>query len=463
MEYREEKDTMGVVKVPKDKLWGAQTERSLENFRVGQEKIPLEIIYALAYVKKAAAQVNHSLDKLDKKLSSLIEEGADAIIDKKLDAQFPLVVWQTGSGTQTNMNVNEVISNFANQSVGEPLGTKNPIHPNDHVNMGQSSNDVIPTAITVAVCQKLDKFLLPKLEIFYQALAKKREEFDSITKCGRTHLMDATPLTLGQEFSGYEAQIKSLIEDIKYVLTQANKLALGGTTVGTGLNSHPKFAKKVAQKISSLTGISFETAPNKFQALGSMDDLALVSSVLRRGAVAFMKIANDIRLMASGPRCGIGELQLPSNEPGSSIMPGKVNPTQCEMMTQVAAQVIGNDVTVSTACANGHFELNVFRPVAAYNILQSIQLLGDSARNFTEKCLVNIQANEKKIQEHLENSLMLVTALNPHIGYDKAAQIAKKAHETGSTLKEAAVLSGFVSEDEFNSWVNPLDMVHPKH
>lgn len=458
---RDEVDSFGTIQVPENKLWGAQTQRSLENFKVGREKMPIEVIHALALIKKAAANVNCELGLLSKEKKDLIVRGAEEILSGRLDDHFPLVVWQTGSGTQTNMNVNEVISNFANQLAGSALGSKAPIHPNDDVNKSQSSNDTVPSAINVAVVTKIREELLPSLQKFYDALSRKAEAFKTITKCGRTHLMDATPITLGQEFSAYKAQIHNSINDIEDALVHAQELALGGTAVGTGLNTHPEYAEKMAASISELTQIDFKSAPNKFEALSTMDSLVSLSGMLRTVAVAYMKIANDIRLLGSGPRCGIGELNLPSNEPGSSIMPGKVNPTQCEMMTQVAAHVMGADVAIGIGGSQGHFQLNVFRPLVAYNLLQSVHLLSDAAINFTEKCLVDITPNKNNIQRHLENSLMLVTALNSHIGYDKAAKIAKLAHEQDLTLKQAALKLGFLTEKEFDAWVDPSKMLGP--
>lgn len=454
MEMREERDTMGIVQVPKDRLWGAQTQRSLENFCVGQEKIPIELIYALALVKKASAIVNCELGFISKEIRDLIVVGADEVFSGRINDHFPLSVWQTGSGTQTNMNLNEVISNFANLHAGAKL-----VHPNDHVNRCQSSNDVIPTAINVAVVSKVYHTLLPKLRHFHEALLKKAQDFKSIAKCGRTHLMDATPLTLGQEFSAYAMQIRNAINDIEDALPHMSELALGGTAVGTGLNAHKDFASMVALKISELSHIEFKTAPNKFEALSSVQSQVALSGSLRSLAVAYMKIANDIRLLGSGPRCGIGELILPSNEPGSSIMPGKVNPTQCEMMTQVAVHVMGNDSAIAIAGTQGHLQLNVYRPLIAYNLLQSVRLLGDAAENFKDKCLIGIEPNLPKIKEHLNNTLMLVTALNPHIGYDNASKIAKTAYEKGITLKEAAVSLGLVSETDFDRFVDPSKML----
>lgn len=458
---RKEHDTLGTVLVPEDKLWGAQTQRSLENFKVGGDRMPLSLIHALALVKKASAIVNQDLGLLSKEKSDLIQKAADVVMSGELDEHFPLVVWQTGSGTQTNMNVNEVISNYANIQAGGEAGTKKPIHPNDDVNKSQSSNDVVPTAINVAVVMQVQKNLLPSLRHFYDALTEKVSQFHSIIKCGRTHLMDATPLTLGQEFSAFAYQIRNAIHDVEDALEHVCELALGGTAVGTGLNSHPEYAERVAKVLSDLTMIPFVSAPNKFEALSCMDGLVNLSGTFRTIATAYMKIANDIRLLGSGPRCGIGELRLPENEPGSSIMPGKVNPTQSEMMTQVAAHVMGADVTIGIAGSQGHLQLNTFRPVVAYNMLKSIRLLSDAARNFTEKCLIGIEANTPKIQEHLDNSLMLVTALAHHIGYEKAAKIAKHAHEKNLTLKAAAQTLGFVTEEEFDLWVDPKKMLGP--
>ena len=458
---RKEHDTMGPIEVPADKLWGAQTQRSFENFKVGRERMPLEVIHSLALVKKAAALANHDLKLIDVDMRDLIVYGCDEVLSGKLDDHFPLVVWQTGSGTQTNMNLNEVISNVANLKVGGLVGSKQPIHPNDHVNRSQSSNDVVPAAIVTAICVKVQKELIPNLQVFYNALMAKVKEFDSITKCGRTHLMDAVPLTLGQEFSGFAMQIKNVISDVSDAAAAAAQIPLGGTAVGTGLNADSRFADLVAKKISELTNIQIVSSPNKFEAIGSMDRLVSLSGAFRSVAVAYMKITNDIRLLGSGPRCGIGELRLPSNEPGSSIMPGKVNPTQCEMMTQVAAQVMGNDVTCGIAGSNGHLQLNAFRPVLAYNMIQSIRLLSDGAVNFTKRCLLGIEADKGVIEKHLHNTLMLVTALNQHIGYEKSAKIAKTAHEEGLTLLEAAVSLGFLTKEQFQEMVKPHDMTTP--
>jgi fumarate hydratase class II len=456
---REERDTMGVVQVPKHKLWGAQTQRSRENFCVGTELMPKELIHSLALVKKASAIVNANLGLLSQSKKELILEGCEEIIQAKLDDHFPLVVWQTGSGTQTNMNVNEVIANYANLKAGGKAGSNHPVHPNDDVNKSQSSNDVIPTAITVAVCLQVKERLIPALQYFAKVLYKKVDEFSGIAKCGRTHLMDATPLTLGQEFSAFLTQVQNGIYDLERALVHASEIALGGTAVGTGLNTHPEYAVKVAEEISKLTNFPFKSAPNKFEALACMDGLVTLSGALRTIAVSYMKIANDIRLLGSGPRCGLGELRLPENEPGSSIMPGKVNPTQCEMMTQVAVQVMGNDVTIGIAGSQGHLQLNVFRPVVAYNLLQSIRLLSDAANNFVDKCLVDIKPNVEQIRWYLENSLMLVTALNPHIGYENAAKIAKYAFEKNLTLKAAATALNLVNEENFDKWVDPHKML----
>ena len=461
MEYRLERDTMGEMPVPADKYYGCQTARSLQNFRIGGERMPIEVIHALALVKKAAALVNHEMGLLPEKLCRAICQAADEVMEGKWDDHFPLVVWQTGSGTQTNMNVNEVIANRAIEILGGELGSKNPVHPNDHVNMSQSSNDTFPTAMHIAAVRLIHDRLLPALEQLHHALREKSEAFADIVKIGRTHLMDATPLTLGQEFSGYAHQVQRGIERVKSTLPFLYELALGGTAVGTGLNTKRGFAERVAAKIAELTNLPFITAPNKFEALAAHDALVMLSGALKTVAASFMKIANDIRWLGSGPRCGIGELLLPENEPGSSIMPGKVNPTQSEAMTMVAAQVMGNDVTVTIAGASGNFELNVFKPVIIYNVLQSIRLLADSAESFREHCVDGIAPNRKRIQEHLNNSLMLVTALNRHIGYDNAAKIAKAAHANGTTLKEEAVRLGLLTAEEFDRIVDPSKMVGP--
>ena len=446
---RIEHDTMGEVEVPADCLWGAQTQRSLSNFPIGHETIPLEVIHAFAIVKKASAMVNTDLKLLEENKNKLIVKACDAILRGELDDQFPLKVWQTGSGTQTNMNVNEVIAHHA----------KGQLHPNDDVNKSQSSNDTFPTAMHIAAALQIYKHLLPNLEILKQSLEKKANAFKDIVKIGRTHLMDATPLTLGQEFSGYVSQIEHGEKAIKSAMPHILELALGGTAVGTGLNTHPDYAQKAAKLIAELTGYPFVTAPNKFEALGSSDGLINLSGALRLLAGSLLKIANDIRWMGSGPRSGIGELILPANEPGSSIMPGKVNPTQCEAITMVCAQVIGNDASIAFGGSQGNFELNVYRPMMIYNLLQSINLLADSAKNFSLRCVDGIEAHEKKIKEHLEQSLMLVTALNPVIGYEKAAEIAKKAYKEDTTLKEAALELGFLSAEEFDEAVDPKKMI----
>ncbi|MEK7775353.1 MAG: class II fumarate hydratase, partial [Candidatus Zixiibacteriota bacterium] len=434
MTYRIETDTMGEVQVPADKYYGAQTARSLMNFRIGGERMPRELIRAFGTLKKAAAKVNMDLAVLPQDKGELILKAADEVISGKLDEHFPLVIWQTGSGTQTNMNVNEVISNRANEIAGQPLGTKKPVHPNDDVNKSQSSNDTFPTAMHIATVEEIHRRLIPTVTTLRDTLNAKSKKFDAIVKIGRTHLMDAVPLTLGQEFSGYTAQLTLGLDRIKSALVRQYPLALGGTAVGTGLNTHPQFALKSAAEIARLTGKPFMTAPNKFEALASHDAMVEMSGVLKTLACSLMKIANDVRWMASGPRCGIGEISIPDNEPGSSIMPGKVNPTQCEAMTMVCAQVIGNDVAVNVAGASGNFELNVFKPVIIHNLLQSIRLLSDSCEMFNEHCAIGIEPIPANIRTHLERSLMLVTALNPHIGYDNAAKIAKKAHADDCTL-----------------------------
>lgn len=459
-EFRIEKDTMGEVKVPASALWGAQTQRSTENFKIGGDKFPREMIKALGILKKCAALANAELGLLDPKKTEFIVKAADEVISGTLDKEFPLVVWQTGSGTQTNMNANEVIANRAMTMQGLPLPSKD-IHPNDDVNKGQSSNDTFPTAMHIAVAERIHSRLIPMLEKNHVALDKKSKEFSSIVKIGRTHLMDATPLTLGQEFSGYATQMKNSIQRIKNTLPHLHELALGGTAVGTGLNTHIKFPVLAAQKIAAETKIPFVTAPNKFEALASHDALVEVHGALKTIAVSLMKIANDIRLLGSGPRCGIGEINLPENEPGSSIMPGKVNPTQSEAMTMICAQVLGNDVAVNIGGATGHFELNVFKPLIVFNCLNSIRLISDACDGFVDHCVDGIVANKAQIKKHLDNSLMLVTALNPHIGYDKAATIAKTAHKNGTTLKEEAVNLGYLTADQFDQYVKPETMIGP--
>ena len=461
MKTRTETDTFGPLQVPADRYWGAQTERSRNNFRIGDELMPLPIIRALAIVKRAAAETNRELGSLDARRAKAIVEAAQQIIDGRLDDQFPLVVWQTGSGTQTNMNVNEVIANRANERLGGALGAKSPIHPNDHVNMSQSSNDCFPTAMHIAAAQEIVHRLIPALTHLHAALETKTKAFARIVKIGRTHTQDATPLTLGQEFSGYAAQVKSGIARVRAGVKELYPLAQGGTAVGTGLNAKRQFAKMFAKKVAAITGLPFVSAPNKFEALASHGALAFAHGALNALAADLFKIANDIRFLGSGPRSGFGELLLPENEPGSSIMPGKVNPTQCEAMTMVCCRVFGNDTTIVTAASQGHFELNVFKPVIAYAALQSIRLLADAAASFTDHCVVGIRANEPRIRELMNNSLMLVTALAPRIGYDKAAKIAKTALANGTTLREEAIKLGFVSGEEFDRLVQPARMTRP--
>ncbi|HFB52377.1 MAG TPA: class II fumarate hydratase [Anaerolineae bacterium] len=462
MEYRIETDSMGEVKVPSDKYYGAQTARSLMNFKIGGERFPRELIRALGILKKAAALVNEEVGWLPPEKAKLIVQAADEVIEGKLDEHFPLVVWQTGSGTQTNMNTNEVISNRAIELAGGVLGSKKPIHPNDDVNKAQSSNDTFPTAMHIAAAEQVVHHLIPNVTALRDALAEKSEEFKDIIKTGRTHLMDATPLTLGQEFSGYVAQLDNGLKRVNNALDSLYALALGGTAVGTGLNTHPEFAVKSAAKIAELTGLPFRTAENKFEALAAHDAIVEMSGALKTLAASLFKIANDIRWMGSGPRCGFGELILPANEPGSSIMPGKVNPTQAEAMTMVCTQVMGNDATIAFAGASGNFELNVYKPVMIYNLLQSIRLLGDACDSFRKNMVVGIKPNLEKINYYLENSLMLVTALNPYVGYDNAAKIAKKAHKEGKTLKEAAVELGILTAEQFDEYVRPEKMIGPK-
>ena len=462
MKYRIETDSMGEIKVPEDKYYGAQTARSVVNFDIGVEHFPSELIRALAVVKKAAAIVNAELGVLPKNKARLIEKAADEVISGKLNGHFPLSVWQTGSGTQTNMNVNEVISNRAIELAGGKIGSKDPVHPNDDVNKSQSSNDAFPTAMHIAAVVEINTRLIPKLRNLRDAFREKQREFKSIIKIGRTHLMDATPLTLGDEFSAYVQQLSNSLKRIDAAMPRMYQLALGGTAVGTGLNAPKGFAAKAVNQIADITGFPFKTAENKFEALAAHDALVEFSGVLKTIAVSLMKIANDIRLLGSGPRCGIGEIILPANEPGSSIMPGKVNPTQCESMTMICAQVMGNDTTINIAGATGHFELNVFKPVIIYNLLQSIRLLGDGCENFAEKCVNGIEANRANIKKNLSNSLMLVTALNTHIGYDNAAKVAKKAYAENITLKQAAVELKFLSAEDFDKIVDPAKMLGPK-
>ena len=459
---RIETDSMGEIEVPSDRYYGAQTARSLIHFDIGKETMPREIIRGMGILKKASALVNAELGLLQKDKKDLIIQSADEVIAGTLDDHFPLRVWQTGSGTQSNMNTNEVIANRAIEIAGGQLGSKDPIHPNDHVNMGQSSNDTFPTAMHIAAVERIYDHLLPELTRLHDSFKKKCSEFQGIIKIGRTHLMDATPLTLEQEFSGYVQQLINGIERVKSCLPRLSQIALGGTAVGTGLNSHRDFAVNVAEKISSLTKRDFITAPNKFESLAAHDAVVEASGVMKTLACSLMKIANDIRWLGSGPRCSIGELTLPANEPGSSIMPGKVNPTQSEAMTMVAAQVIGNDTAIAVGGSSGNFELNVFKPVMIYNLLQSIQLLGDSCRSFNEYCISGIKPNKSQIESHLKNSLMLVTALNPHIGYDNAAKVAKKAYDENTTLKEATVALKLLTAEEFDDKVRPEEMTGPK-
>ncbi|MEH6582164.1 MAG: class II fumarate hydratase [Halioglobus sp.] len=455
---RTEKDSIGEIEVAEDKYWGAQTQRSLRNFAIGEEQMPAELIRALGLQKKVAAQVNKEMGRLDASLADAIIKSADEVATGTLAAQFPLSVWQTGSGTQSHMNANEVIANRAIELLGGEIGSKSPVHPNDHVNLGQSSNDTFPTAMSVAAATQIHSALLPALDQLCEVLDEKSRNFRDIVKIGRTHLQDATPLTLGQEFSAFATQIRKGIDRIKATLPDLYELAQGGTAVGTGINSEPGFAERFASTIAGITGLPFVTAANKFEALAAHDALVATSGMLEALAVSLMKIANDIRLLGSGPRSGLGELVLPANEPGSSIMPGKVNPTQCEAMTMVCAQVMGNHVTVSIAGSNGHLQLNVFKPVIIYNVLQSIRLLSDSVVSFNKHCVAGIEADEGRIATLMQNSLMLATALNPHIGYDNAAKIAKLAHENGSSLKEAGIELGLVSEEEFDRWVDPVSM-----
>ena len=460
MSFRIEKDTMGDVKVPSDKYWGAQTERSRNNFKIGAPaSMPLEVVYGFAYLKKAAAYANHELGVLAESKRDLIGQVCDEILAGQHDDQFPLVIWQTGSGTQSNMNVNEVISNRAIEIAGGVIGSKDPIHPNDDVNKSQSSNDTFPTAMHIAAVTEIQEQLLPVLSDLQSCFEEKSEAFKDVVKIGRTHLMDATPVTVGQEFSGYAQQLANAMNRIDFALESCMELALGGTAVGTGINTPKGYTELVADTIAEISGVPFVSAPNKFEALSAHDAIVMMSGALKTLAAALFKIANDIRWSASGPRCGIAELQIPANEPGSSIMPGKVNPTQCEALTMIATQVMGNDATIGFAGASGNFQLNVYNPVLIYNLLQSVQLLSDGMRSFLTKCVKDIEPNLPNIEKNLQESLMLVTALNPHIGYDNAAKIAKKAHTEGTTLKAAALDLKLLSAEDFERWVDPKTML----
>ncbi|WP_194205886.1 class II fumarate hydratase [Superficieibacter sp. 1612_C1] len=457
--HRSEKDSMGAIEVPADKLWGAQTQRSLEHFRISSEKMPVSLIRALALTKRAAAKVNQDLGLLPAEKATAIINAADEVLAGKHPQEFPLAIWQTGSGTQSNMNMNEVLANRASELLGGVRGMERKVHPNDDVNKSQSSNDVFPTAMHVAAIIAIKEDLIPQLNVLKSTLAEKSAAFRDIVKIGRTHLQDATPLTLGQEISGWVAMLEHNLRHLEHSLPHLSELALGGTAVGTGLNTHPEYAQRVAQELASLTGQAFVTAPNKFEALATCDALVHSHGALKGLAASMMKIANDVRWLASGPRCGIGELSIPENEPGSSIMPGKVNPTQCEAMTMLCCQVLGNDVAINLGGASGNFELNVYRPLVIHNFLQSVRLLADGIESFNEHCATGIEPNRERISQLLNDSLMLVTALNTHIGYDKAAEIAKKAHKEGLTLKESALKLGYLTEEEFERWVRPQDMV----
>ncbi|MEO8718372.1 MAG: class II fumarate hydratase [Burkholderiales bacterium] len=458
---RPEKDSFGTIEVPADRLWGAQTERSRRHFRISSERMPLAVIYALAQVKRSAARVNRELGLLEPKIADAVGHAADEVLAGRHDEEFPLVVWQTGSGTQSNMNVNEVLANRASELLGGERGTRRLVHPNDHVNLGQSSNDAFPTAMHIAAVRGIEHDLLPRLEQLASTFGAKAEAFAGIVKIGRTHLQDATPLTLGQEFSGYVEQLAQAEAAIELALPGLCELAIGGTAVGTGLNTHPEFGERMAKDLSHATGLAFEAAPNKFAALAGHEPLVFAHGALKTLATALHKIANDVRWLASGPRSGLGELALPENEPGSSIMPGKVNPTQAEALTMVCVQVLANDVALGIGGASGHFELNVYKPMLIHNFLQSVRLLADGCASFEEHCVRGIQANEARIRELVERSLMLVTALAPHIGYDRAAEIAKKAHQEGTTLRDAALALGYVSAEDFARWVRPEAMTRP--
>ncbi|MDH3318942.1 MAG: class II fumarate hydratase [Betaproteobacteria bacterium] len=461
MAMRQEKDSFGTIEVPADRLWGAQTERSRRHFRISSERMPLAVIHALAQVKRSAARVNRALGLLEPRIADAVEHAADEVLAGRHDEEFPLVVWQTGSGTQSNMNVNEVLANRASELLGGERGARRLVHPNDHVNLGQSSNDVFPTAMHIAAARAVEHDLLPRLEQLASTFAAKAEAFAGIVKIGRTHLQDATPLTLGQEFSGYVEQLAQAEAAIELALPGLCELAIGGTAVGTGLNTHPEFGVRMAIDLSQATGLGFETAPNKFAALAGHEPLVFAHGALKTLATALHKIANDVRWLASGPRSGLGELSLPENEPGSSIMPGKVNPTQAEALTMLSVQVLANDVALGVGGASGQFELNVYKPMLIHNFLQSVRLLADGCASFEEHCVRGIQANEARIGELVERSLMLVTALAPHIGYDRAAEIAKKAHHEGTTLRDAALALHYVSAEDFERWVRPEAMTRP--
>ncbi|PAU87948.1 fumarate hydratase, class II [Pseudomonas sp. WN033] len=459
MDTRRETDSMGPIEVPAERYWGAQTQRSLHHFAIGEERIPLAVVHALALIKKAAARVNQQLDNLPDDIASLIEQAADDILSGNLDQHFPLSVWQTGSGTQSNMNVNEVIANRANQLAGQPLGGKQPVHPNDHVNRAQSSNDTFPSAMHVAAVKETHARLLPAVQALRAALAKQAEQHKALIKIGRTHLMDATPVTFGQELSAFVSQLDMGLDAVEQALPKVYALAQGGTAVGTGLNAPPRFASLLAAEVAQLTGLPFTSADNKFAALSGHEPLVQLHGAFRQLALTLMKLANDLRLLGSGPRAGLAEVRLPANEPGSSIMPGKVNPTQCEALSMIACQVLGNDVTLGVATSHGHLQLNVFKPVIIHNLLQSIRLLADGCTSFREHCIEGLEPDSAKMREHLDNSLMLVTALNPVIGYDKAADIAKKAYAEGTTLKQAALALGYLDEAQFDAAVRPEGML----